>query len=295
MRSPVRGWMYGANLISVNQFTVSDVDDDNATKLIWYLSTKASDRKACASSAPGWLPDIKFAAGEDNINVAKASGSSAYPATAQRIINCANSASSSMPVQYADDVERDRVEKIEAAAEGVETGRLDKDCSKTGCPGADIVGQTGRVYHASYGRTQFIGATFLEVVNSLPAPDKLAMGLDTDMQRRLNQALRRAEKVSGSPKTIGMFNWVRQVASCANAPAYWDGVGQPGGMSTVDQTVFVQQTQLDRQAFIDMACFVPEAPARPTNEGRQAFATESILTDSVLGGWMMGIFKNTEG
>jgi len=197
-------------------------------------------------------------------------------------------------VQYTDDSERDRVEKIEAAAEGVETGLLDKDCSSTGCPGVNIVGQTGRTYHASYGRTQFIAATFIGTVNDLSLKDKQALGLNADMQQRLTQALTRASTVSGDNQTDGWFDLARKRTTCENAGSYWDKAGQPGAMSTADQNQFTTQTGLDRQAFIDMVCFVPEPPGRPRGEGLQAFVTESIFSNAILKDWIMGIFKSTD-
>jgi hypothetical protein len=50
------------------------------------------------------------------------------------------------------------------------------------------------------------------------------------------------------------------------------------------------RTGLGRQAFIDMICFVPSGNARPLGEGRAAFDTEAIFTDTVLRDWMMEWF-----
>jgi hypothetical protein len=59
-----------------------------------------------------------------------------------------------------------------------------------------------------------------------------------------------------------------------------------------DRTDFENKTLLDRQAFVDMACFQPQGNARPIGEARNAFATESIFRDPVLKAWLLELYKS---
>ena len=285
---------YGENMISAPQFSIDDFDDMKATLLIASFNPADLATLQLCPILSTLLPEIPFAPGEEPINVTELTSNSKYPATVQRIVNCNFNKSSAMPVQYADDVERARVEKIEAAVEAVETSQLDKNCSNTGCPGIDIVGQSGHVYHASYGRTQFTGATFLETVNALFIEEKQKLGLNDDIQQRLNDALIRVDSLA--KRKDGWFAQLQSpgFTTCATVANFWDHAGEIGAIDVAKRDQFIKETQLDRQAFIDMACFVPQAPARPLQEGLQSFATESIFSDEVLKNWMMSIFRSTD-
>jgi RHS repeat-associated protein len=287
---------YSAAKIGTSQFDV-DFSDDNATKLIAFLMADTTSRASCVSNAPSWLPNIVFGNGDVDIKpTAKAVADSVATANLPRILNCGRSGASSFPVTYANNTERDRVERITAAAEGMEIGKIGKDCSLTGCYGVDIRGSSNRVYRASYGRLQFVGETFLRTVNTLSAQEKITVGLTADIQRRIGLALSRSNSVGAGRRTAnpGWFYKVRARTNCAGAAAYFDNAGQPGAMSTVDQAAFLSETNLDRVAFIDMACFVIAGPARTEGEGRNAFMTEAIFSDATLKTWMMDLFKGTD-
>jgi RHS repeat-associated protein len=282
---------YGDSLVSLSEFTINNFDDAQARAILGKLGY-AGQKPSCAQAV---LPQISFGPGDAAIDVTNLI---ANGADRQRILNCASDQGSSMPVKYVDDTERNRVEKYEAAAEMNETASLSKDCSNSGCPGVDITGQTGVVYHASYGRSQFTGYTFLDTINRLPAEAKQALALTADMQARITKALARANQVGGAapPSNPNVFTKYRARYNCSNAASAWDNAGQttqvPQPMTTAEQSGFQTNTGLARQAFIDMVCFAPSGNARPLGEGRNAFMTEAIFTDTILKNWIMNIFKS---
>ena len=84
---------YGNNLISIPEFTIT-MDDNDATKLI--ASYIAADRQVLGNTCPArslLLPQIKFAAGEANINVTNATANGAHK---QRILACGEGSSSNV-------------------------------------------------------------------------------------------------------------------------------------------------------------------------------------------------------
>ncbi len=285
---------YGNNLISVSQFTIDNMSNRDATLLIAKLTNTTAGLGTCPA-ANLLLPQIMFAAEDAAINVTQAN---ANGANRQRILNCTQNQSSTMPVQFANDTERNRVEKYEAAAEMNETSWLGKDCSQNGCPGVAITGQTGYVYHASYGRSQFTGVTFLETIKRLSTAEKQALGVTADMQTRIDGGLRRAIQI-GERRT-GAFEKYRKNYTCSDAATAWDRAGQavqplqPAPLSLAELNTFQANTGLGRQAFIDMICFTPQGNARPIGEGKNAFMTEAILNDTTLKNWMMGIFRSDD-
>jgi RHS repeat-associated protein len=282
---------YGDSLISLSEFTINNFDDAQARAILEKLGY-AGQKPSCPQAV---LPQISFGPGDAAIDVTNLT---ANGADRQRILNCALDQASSMPMKYADDTERNRVEKYEAAAEMNETASLGKDCSNSGCPGVDITGQSGIVYHASYGRSQFTGDTFLATINRLSTEAKEALGVTADMQDRITKALARALEVgrAAPPANPGAFTKYRARYNCSNAASAWDNAGQtaqtPRPMTIAEKSAFQANTGLGRQAFIDMVCFAPSGNARPLGEGRNAFMTEAIFTDTTLKNWIMGIFKS---
>jgi RHS repeat-associated protein len=278
---------YGNNLISMGEFTIDNFNDANAKGILSALGYADPAVHVCL---PSGLPPIPFGPDDAPIDVTKLI---ANGANQQRILNCAKDQKSSMPIQYANDAERDRIEKFEAAAELNEISTLGKNCSEKGCPGATIKGQTGYEYHASYGRTQFTGDQFLLTINKLSAAEKAALGITAEMQNKINAALKRSLAVGGKK---GFFNEYRKKYSCSQAAAAWDNAGQGGTPAplTQDARADFTKTGLGRQAFIDMVCFVPQGNARPEGEGRNAFMTEAIFSDVAMKNWMMDIFKSDD-
>lgn len=287
---------YGNNLISLPEFTINDMNDDDAAKLI--ASYIAADSKAlfgntCPARAP-LLPQIKFAAGDANIDVtsAKANG-----ANIQRILNCTRSQSAVYPVPYANDEERRRVEKLEAAAELNESPSppaINKDCSKNGCPGMAVI-VNGHTYHASYGRTQFVGETFLRALKSLiidnsevTAADKERIGITQDIIKRIQAALNRSVAI-GNAK--GFFStYTKKFGSgltAAQATAAWSS------LTPAERQSFQTKSGLGQQEFVDMLTFKPSG-AITEGEGRNAFMTEAIFSDPVLHDWLMSKFRSVD-
>ena len=285
---------YQSSLIALPQFVIGDYSNKDAALLIAAL-TKDQDGDNLCHDTPGLLPQIRFGTGDDKIVVTSARGVDANrPANLQRLVNCQVNTTTAFPVSYADDTERERVERIEAAAEMNETSGLNKDCSRDGCPGVTITGQPGpnnapaREYHASYGRSQFVAATFIETLDKLPPADKIAVGITSDIQKRITLAKDRAVSNNGSE---GFFEKLRKFP-CGKAGSAWDDAGEAGALTEEQRNAFQRRTSLDRQAFIDMVCFVPDGNSKPIGEAKNAFMTESIFSDPVLKFWLMDLYKN---
>jgi hypothetical protein len=285
---------YRANLTSMRQFVIADYSNRNAALLIASLMIDKDGENLC-KDIPGLLPQIRFGAGEDSMVVTRPEGVDAKsPAKLQRILNCNVNKQTSLPIAYANDLERERVERIEAAAEMNETSALNTDCSKDGCPGVTIYGQPGengapaRQYHASYGRSQFVAATFIETLDNLPPADKVAIGVTSDIQKRIKLARNRSVSVA---ELNGFFNLARKYP-CADAPSGWDDAGKLGALTKEQRINFQGSSGLDRQNFIDIACYVPDSKGRTLGEGTNAFATESIFSDVILRSWLMNLYKS---
>lgn len=286
---------YGKNLISLRQFVIADYSNRDAALLIANL-IKDKDGENLCKDVPALLPQIRFGAGEDRLVVTRSTGVDANsPANLQRLLNCNINKETSLPVAYADDTERERVERIEAAAEMNEYSALNADCSKDGCPGVTIFGQPGangepaRQYHASYGRSQFVASTFIETLDRLSRTDKQAIGISDDIQERITKARQRAVKIN-IPET-GIFLLARRL-SCSDAVLSWGPTNSNEFLSESLKKSFLSQTMLDRQSFIDIACFVPQGNGKTLGEAKNAFMTESIFSDSVLGLWLMSLYKS---
>lgn len=287
---------YQGKMVQLPQFTFLDFSDRNAALLIARLTGNTKELGSCPAAGL-LLPEIPFGDGEAGLNITQNAGTlDAKNANLQRILNCDSNKLTAFPVAYANETEKERVEKIEAAAELNETSALNKDCSETGCPGVDITGQRGpngenpRVYHASYGRSQFVAATFIETIKSLSDEEMEFIGLSEDLRRRIDAADRRA--ISFGRKQ-GWFDSVRTV-SCTDAPDIWDNANPSGVWTANRKSRFQAETMLDRQAFIDIACFRPAGAARPIGEAKNAFMTESIFADQTLKEWLMDLYESVD-
>jgi RHS repeat-associated protein len=303
---------YRQTITFIKPFEINDYDDGAATKLIWYLSTRKNQRSACRISAPGWLPPIRFAPGEADINVTNSvepsMGSMAgNQANQQRILNC--NPATTMPVSYSSDEERFRVMKYEAAAELQEsppTSAINRDCTQDdGCRSRTDITVNGRSYYASYGRTQFIGETFLRYLSSL-APklstrEVARLGLDKaielpngsagSMGALLNIAQERAKKAAR------LFTYYRDKfgrgLGAAQAQVHWNTL-------TAAQMTDFQSTGLGQQEFVDMLGFVPIGRARTEEEGKNAFGTEAARRTASrdgatsVGEWMNWLYASQE-
>ena len=298
---------YGNDLISLPQFTIENVDDDNATKLLFYLSRTERDRAACKASAPGLLPEIPFYPGEANIKVTQ---TNANGANKQRILNC--NRPDSLPSTYASDEERRRIVKYEAAAELQESpapSAIYRDCSTNGCRTATDITVNGRTYYASYGRTQFVIETFLStlinfVINdaTIPAATKTQLGLNqavllpngrngtiSDLVRLARQ---RAENAAVDYRNNR--NRFGRGLSVANATTAWNS------LTPAERATFIRTTGLGQNEFVDMLGYQISGRARTEAEGQNAFGTEAALRlldgrgQPVFRDWLIGLFQSQD-
>ena len=248
---------YGNNLVSLSQFTIDNFDDEQARAILQKLGY-SDTTPICAA---GILPQIQFSAGEAAIDVTQANANGAGK---QRILNCQANNLSILPISYADVAERERVERMEAAAEINETSSLNKDCSISGCPGINIQGQvpaSGQLpkqYYASYGRSQFVAATFIETLDKISEQDKKALGITPDIAQRITAAkLRAAAVVRQNSDDPGWFKWARSNYTCEEAVVAWDNAGQPNMLTLNERANFQSELLLGHWITHILAAFRP--------------------------------------
>ncbi len=305
---------YGTNLISLAEFTVEMNDDDAAKLIATYI---AADRtrlfgNVCPARNP-LLPAIRFSPGEADINVTRQvepalQGMTGNQANVQRVLNC--NRPSTVPVTYANDAERRRVVKYEAAAEmqeGPAPSAIYLDCStNNGCRSATDITLNGHSYYASYGRTQFVSETFLRTLNNLVpnlTPAELAA-------LRLNTAVQLPDGTTGTMADMAELAQDRAAAAgnafrdlrarfgtgrtTAQATAHWNS------MTAAQRTRFTRDTGFGLREFIDMLAFVPSGRARTENEALNAFGSEAARRTldgagtTAFGDWLMWLYQSQD-
>lgn len=295
---------YSGNIIGMPQFDI-EFDDDNATKLIWYLMGKDEERVNCKSTAPGWLPEIKFAAEETPIKVTSATFGDA---SKQRILACGEGADGNL--------DQRRIAKYEAAAEINETReekkegdqkRINKDCSTDGCPGviyycnaSKCFGQysalaTATSYVASYGRSQFVGSTLvgelIAAYSEFTAADKTAMNLTPAIKALLDSASARDKAMFDGVMKTGWWLTITAAASHSAAATAWEG------LPPAQKAKFTAETGLGEQAYEDIVRFKTNPLKNSSGSSlmgdvREGFRTAAIMSDATLETYLMGIFKD---
>jgi len=287
---------YGSNLISIPEFTIT-MDDNDATKLI--ASYIAADRQVLGNTCPArslLLPQIKFAAGEANIDVTNATANGAHK---ERILACGEGSSANL--------EQRRVAKYEAAAEVNETARINRNCSADGCPGIGYYCDatkcfsprdqlaygppqtTEPVHTPSYGRSQFIGSTLVSELlgsyNTFPTDVLTQLGLTP----RIRQLLRDADT-----RARNMAEWWRKTkkaSTYAAANQAW------ANLPAAERTRFTTETGLGERAYVDMVRIKTQPPRNSngddlSKDAAAAFGTDAIMSNSDLKSYLMGIFKD---
>ena len=238
------------------------------------------------------LPPITFAPEEAPIDVTSATSGNALK---QRILACGEGSDR--------DLAQRRIAKYEAAAELNETSapkRINKDCSADGCPGAfyscnatRCSGTTrapqGVSYVASYGRSQFIGATLVDqLIGTYPTfteAERTSLGMGPNTLTQLTQARARAVQMQQ------WFNNIRAVASYADAATAWDH------LAPAQRTRFTAQTGLAEQAYEDVVRMKTSPPTNSNgqdllDDARQALVTAAIMSDPDMRTLLMGIFQD---
>ncbi|MEO6279418.1 RHS repeat-associated core domain-containing protein [Roseateles sp.] len=286
---------YGNHRISVPAFTITNFDDDRAASVI--ASLIPADRATVFPGAcPAYsllLPPIHFAAEQTDIDVTRTD-----PARKQRILACGAGSAASL--------EQRRISTYEAAAELNETGRpkrINKDCSADGCPGVyyscnatRCVGTNGAPagggtsYVASYGRSQFIGATLVsELVNAyatFTAAERTQLGMGPTSLADLNAADTRGRNL------LRWFN--TQIAAAptyAAAGTAWDNLPAPR------RALFTAETGLGERGYEDIVRLKTSPPTNSNGtsllgDARQAMVTAAILSDATMNTLLMGIFQD---
>jgi RHS repeat-associated protein len=275
---------YGGALAASERLVIEGFDDRRAGALALILSASPSERAACVRGVLDALPGVSPAPTEAPLRVGADD-----PGGAPRLLACAPAAS--LPVSYRDDVERARVERLQAAAELQESpsASIDEACAPSiGCRTRTRIDVNGRAYWASYGRTQFTVTTFLAELMRLAAPNggeearrlASAIGLQTPIllagrtatladalalaRRRVDASYRafealRAEFGSGLAE--------------ARAQAVWEALPE------ARRTAFTAATGLGREAFVDMLGYAASGiGGRTAEEGRHALAAAAAAS-----------------
>ena len=278
---------YGANLISIPEFTVEMSDVDAATLIATYIP---ADRQALfPTTCPArnaLLPQIRFAPEEVPIDVTSTTmPAPGHPgkvlAQSQRIVDCGKNA--------ANDLVARRLAKYNYAAMLLESvpSQIGKDCSSDGCPGRSLRKTVLPNYVASYGQTQFIGTTMVEILRILRASTELldpagrmALRLDDEaLWSDVAVAYKRAVYVGEQfdDRTAGDPNW--DAASQAQRNAFMKGTGLT---ATAASTLWN-----------DMNRWKEKPTAGFDGEARAAFATTVLMATPSVHDYLMGIFKDT--
>ena len=289
---------YGKELISIPEFTINDMSDADATKLI--ASYIAGDLKALFSNQcpvrANLLPEIKFAQGEPSIDVTNGKANGAHK---QRILACGDGSAKSAEMR--------RIAKYEAAAEVNETGQINRDCSKDGCPGIgytcdatkcfmprDQLAHGPRVtteptYTPSYGRSQFIGSTFvgelLKAYSSFSPQELSQVGLTPATKQLLQGAEARGEKMAA------WWDKTMPAASYAAANQAW------AKLPAADKSRFTAETGLGEREYTDMLRIKTQPPKNSkgddlSGDARAALVTSAIMSNNATKTYLMGLFKN---
>jgi RHS repeat-associated protein len=299
---------YAGKVSSIEPFGIKKMDDDAATKMVWFLSTPPENRQACFAAAINWLPPIKFSAGEAQIHVTKSTEPAidkvvGLQANKQRILSCKPPAS--IAPRFVDDQERMRVFKLEAAAELQESppaSAIYRDCSNNNsCRALTQIKVNGRSYYASYGRTQFVAETFLQtLIGLLPQLNdeekvKLRLtekpvGSGKTIEATLNDALLRARKTGAAYRDLR--NTFGTALSLEQATRVWEAY------EPTKKAEFTKNTGFAEAEFIDMLMYSPNGHAFTENEGLNAFATSATLRLPVgqtsFGDWYLWLFSTQD-
>ena len=274
---------YGGALTTTARFTVPAFDDRRAAALSRILSAVPEDRQACIARALRGLPAFLPSPLGDPITPNESADGG------NRLLACRSQ--TSLPVTYQDEVERFRVERLQAAAELQESpGRTLNDAcgAQDGCAARTAVTVNGRVYRASYGRTQFTVTTFLAELSRLALrpddPDATALrnavGLDAPIQlngepARVRDALALARKRVEA--TYRLWPSLRRTygsgLSVDQAGAIW------ASLTEERRQAFTRDTGLGRTGFIDLLGYAPTGKGGLTEEeGRHALAASATAT-----------------
>jgi len=288
---------YGKELISIPEFTVNMPDAD-ATKLIAsYINAdlKALFNNQCPIRA-NLLPEIKFAQGEPNINVTNGKANGAHK---QRILACGDGS--------AKNAEMRRIAKYEAAAEVNETGQINRDCSKDGCPGIGYSCDATKcysprdqlkygppnngqpVYTPSFGRSQFIASTFVgELLGAYSSfsPQELAqVGLTPDKKQMLQSAETRGTQMAA------WWSKTKAASSYAAANQSW------ANLSAANKAKFTAETGLGEREYIDMVRIKTQPPRNSRGDNLSGDAKAALITSAIMSNagtktYLMGMFEN---
>jgi hypothetical protein len=279
---------YGDKLISIPQFTIEDMNDDDAAQLI--ASYIDEDRKTLSASnckkPAALLPPIRFADEELPIDVTQAqyrnpANTQQVWANSQRIVQCGEKAKT-------DVVER-RIQKYNFGFMLLESNppQIYMDCSKDGCPGRSLRGTVLNDYVASYGQTQFIGTTMVEKLMLLrkgnwAAPEERAA-------LKLDDKVLWDEVVKAQKRALYVGE---RFDAAKSGTSLWAATGQG------ERDKFVAGTGLSEasaeKVWNDIRNWYAQPSPNLFGEARAAFATTVLMSDSTVRDYLMGIFRDSK-
>jgi len=275
---------YGGAMASPQRFIIEGFDDRRAGALALILAASPSQRQACIGKALTSLPGIRLGPSEPLLQ--PTSSDSRGPA---RVLEC--QAPTPLPVPYADELERSRVERYQAAAELQESpsASIGENCAASnGCRSRARIDVNGRAYYASYGRTQFTVTTFLGELGRMTQPSanvetlalRAALKLDTPITldgraATLGDALVLArQRVEAAYRSFAAIRIeFGRGLDAVRASEIWNG------LSEARRLAFSQSTGLGQDGFIDMLGYVATGiGGRTEEEGRHALAASAAAT-----------------
>lgn len=309
---------YEPSLARIDRFVVDGFDDRRAGALALILMASPSERAQCVASVLGALPGIDLGPAQRRVTVAPAppaAGTARSAFEAPRLLDC--TPATTLPVRYAGDIERDRVERLQAAAELQESpsASIGENCaSSQGCRSRTAIDVNGRLYWASYGRTQFTVTTFLAELVRTTAPDA---GMDGDALRAA-VGLNRPARLDGRETTVeaalalardrvdatyrafaALRSEFGRGVPIARAREIWDT------LPAARRDAFTRQTGLGVTGFVDLLGYLATGVGgRTEEEGRHAIAASAAATvrfvpagsDTAVGfdSWLVELFGSRD-
>jgi RHS repeat-associated protein len=214
---------YGGALVAPERFVVDGFDDRRASALATILAARALSARC-----------VRLARAAVAASAAARHG--AEPQARRRRAERGPCPTARLPGPhdparpYRDDVERMRVERLQAAAEMQESpgGAIRVDCAPiAGCRSGQAVRIGDRTYHASYGRTQFTLTTFMPELMRLTARAggddaaalRAAVGLDAPIE--LDGRAATVADALALARAGSMPPTVRSTHCAASSAAHW--------------------------------------------------------------------------
>lgn len=285
---------YGKNLIGLPNFTIGSFSNRDAALLVASLVKETGEIKGCPLPS-ALLPSIIFQKEEVPINVSTVDYSAENNAglllaNKQRIVACGTKATDNQNVR--------RIKKYNYSAMLLESfpPQIYIDCSKNdGCPGKSLKGTVLSDYVASYGATQFIPSTMLANLKKMQKDNLLDIEIRAKL--RLDDAAlwgRNSDaQISLIDKNMSRAQYVMDEFLNRSAEALdWEKVDQERKLEFISHSGFSESEAM--KVWNDINSWKKKPVPNLNGEAAAAFYSKTIMSNSVLKEYLMGIVKDSK-